>query len=76
VVIIVSDVLLIPAYGITGAAAASLLAYLAVLITSICLYNSKTDQRFSDLLLFCKKIFKNRKAYAKAIWANLRLTNY
>lgn len=75
IVIIVSDFLLIPAYGIIGAAVASLLAYLAVLITSVCLYNSKTDQRFADLLLFCKKIIKNRKAYTKAIWANLRLTD-
>ena len=75
IVILISDFLLIPAYGITGAAVASLLAYLAVLITSVYLYNSKTNQRFDDLLRFCKNIVKNRRAYTKELWANLKLTD-
>lgn len=48
---LVLDILLIPLFGITGAAAASTLAYVVAAVVSFSLYRQTTGARLSDVLL-------------------------
>jgi O-antigen/teichoic acid export membrane protein len=60
-IIVTSDLFLIPAWGIHGAAIANLAAYSAASFFNIFMFNVKTGTRFFELLMIQKSDIKNIK---------------
>jgi Na+-driven multidrug efflux pump len=62
-IIAIADILLIPVWGITGAAWANLAAYTAASVFNILIFKIKTGIRLSDLLMIQKKDKKTLKEF-------------
>jgi O-antigen/teichoic acid export membrane protein len=65
-IIAIADILLIPVWGITGAAWANLAAYTAASVFNIFMFKIKTGMRLIDLMMIQKKDKSNVKEFLNA----------
>lgn len=72
VAMIIADLILIPAKGITGAALASMLAYMIAFVTGIYFYNRQSKQSFGQILHYSYSLIFNWKKETVILWNQFR----
>lgn len=72
IAMIIADLVLIPAKGISGAAFASMLAYMIAFIASIYFYNRQSKQPFGQILHHSYSLVFNWKEETVILWNQLR----